>query len=499
MRAIPGGILCVALFVVASAAAGGLAADAPSGDRGPLYDLFEVPIAVSGLPAEGQPAPVRGDVDFGGLLQRLGKSGAVDERSVRLFQILPDGSQREQPVQLLAREQPRAAQRQFLPATVPGVSYLAEVAASESPPAVPAGGQLWWVAQGGSDGRASYRLQFGVLRRGRAIQVPYPPQNWRMFDDQDRATPLAYFPRMQIRPQWPLDGVLHITDKAVPVTSYHLGPPLETPPGLPRPLPTIRRPFFYPVHGPDGVSLTEFGKAHDPTGSHRHHYSLWIAHHNVAGRSFWADNGGLILHREIVLLEDGPVFCRIVVRTRWRDGETDLLDEERAVTVFVAGEDFRLMDFDVQFRPAGKEPVELGQTTFGFLAVRVAPCLTPFDGGGEIVNARGQRNEQNVHLQRAEWLDQSGPVLPDRWSGIAVLDHPANPNHPTMWHCRNDGWAGAAFCGEKSYMIEPAQPLQLRYRLVLHRGDAAQGRVAGHWQGYAARPDVQWGESRVSR
>lgn len=496
MHAILNRLFVVSLFIAALSAVGARAAETPRGDRGPLYELFEVPIAVSGLPPGAAPAPLGCEVDFAGLLQRLGKSGAVDERSVRLFQVLPDGGRREQPVQLLSREQPRAAQRQFLPATVSGVSYLAEVAASETRPVVPAGGPLSWIAQGDSEGRADYRLQFGVLRRGRAIQVPYPPQNWRMFDDQDRATPLAYFPRMQIRPQWPLDGVLRIADNGVPVTGYHLGPLLEAPPGAPTPSPTIRRPFLYPVNGPDGVSLTEFGKPHDPTGSHRHHYSLWIAHNNVAGRNFWADNGGLILHQAIVLLEDGPVFCRMVVRTRWRDGETDLLDEQRSVTVFGAGEDFRLLDFDLQFRPAGKEPVELGQTTFGFLAVRVAQSLTPFDGGGEILNARGQRNEQNVHLQRAEWLDQSGPILPDRWSGIAVLDHPANPNHPTIWHCRNDGWAGAAFCGEKPYTIAVDQPLHLRYRLVLHRGDAVQGRIADHWRAYAAQPNVRLGEPR---
>lgn len=499
-RAIPSQILGVLLVSWAAAAR---AAEAPQDGNGPLYEPYEVPLAVSGLPPGGVPTPVQCDVDFAALLQRRGRSGAVDERSLRLFQVLPDGSTREQPVQLLSRLQPRAAQRQFLPATVSGVSYLAEVAAADvatagAQPAVPTAGQLWWLAQGDAGGRAAYRLQFGVLRRGRAIQVPYPPQNWRMFDDQDRATPLAYFPRMQIRPLWPLDGVLHVTENALPVTSYHLGPLLDSadaggdrqgPAG--RSGPAIRRPFFYPVNGPDGISLTEFGKPHDPTGSHRHHYSLWIAHNSVAGRSFWADNGGLILHKEIVLLEDGPVFCRLTVRTRWRDGDTDLLDEERTVTVFSAGEDDRLVDIELQFRPVGKEPVELGQTTFGFLAVRVAQSLTPFDGGGEILNARGQRNEQNVHLQRAEWLDQSGPILPDRWSGIAILDHPANPNHPTLWHCRNDGWAGAAFCGEKPHTIAADQPLQLRYRLVLHRGDAVQGRVAGHWRAYAAQPDVQ--------
>ena len=233
MRAILGRLLGVSLFIAASSAVGVLAAE--SAQRRPRSAVRTARSADRGQRvAAGRRAGALGcEADFAGLLQRLGKSGAVDERSVRLFQVLPDGGQREQPVQLLAREQPRAAQRQFLPATVSGVSYLAEVAASEAQPVVPTGGQLSWIAQGDSEGRAHYRLQFGVLRRGRAIQVPYPPQNWRMFDDQDRATPLAYFPRMQIRPQWPLDGVLHIADNGVPVTSYHLGPLLEAPPGSP--------------------------------------------------------------------------------------------------------------------------------------------------------------------------------------------------------------------------------------------------------------------------
>ncbi|NLF71577.1 MAG: hypothetical protein GX575_21300 [Candidatus Anammoximicrobium sp.] len=480
----------VLLLCLLASASGSPAADAPPDDIGPLHEVCEVPLEVSGLPRNAQFVPISCGINFEALLPRLGKSGAVDERSFRLVRVLPDGRRLDQPAQWLASVQPRAAQRQFLPATVPGVSYLTEAAAGAAQADVKTRGELWWIAQGDQDGRAQYRLAFGLLRRGRAIQVPYPPQNWRMFDGQDRATPLAHFPRLQIRPQWPLDGVLQITDNGQAVTTYHVGPRLDSAPSAAS---ALRRPFFYPVNGPDGVSLTEFGKAHDPTGSHRHHYSLWIAHHKVAGHNFWSDDGATIYHKDIVLLEDGPVFCRLVVRTRWRDGETDWLDEERAVTVFAAGDGFRLLDFDLLFRPAGQAPVTLEQTTFGFLAVRVAQSMSPFDGGGEILNARGQRNEQNAHLQRAEWLDQSGPVLPDRWSGIATLDHPRNPNHPSLWHCRNDGWAGASFCGEKPWTIDTAQPLRLRYRLVLHRGDAVQGRVAEHWQAYAAEPIVRVG------
>lgn len=483
--------LLLASILAPRATATRAAEQQPPPDGAPRYDRFEIPIDVDELPPRAALVPIQCEINFGPALHQLGQAGLVDERSLRLFHVTSGGQRREQPVQLVARQQPRTAASQPALGAATGAGTSAEPTADERRAAVTTAGQLWWIAQADDAGQASYRLQFGVLRGGRTLQVPYPPADWRMFDDQDRATPLAYFPRMQIRPQWPLDGVLHVTEDGRLVTSYHLGPTGDPPADA---NPTLRRPFLYPVNGPDGISLTEFGKSHDPTGSHRHHYSLWIAHNRVAGHDFWADTGGLILHRDLVSLEDGPIFCRLVARTRWRDGAIDLLAEQRSLTIFTAGDDCRLMDVDLVFQPAGAEPIELGRTTFGFLAARVAQSLSPFDGGGEIRNSRGQRNEQNVHLQRAEWLDQSGPIRADRWSGIAILDHPANPNHPTLWHCRNDGWAGASFCGDQPFAIEPQRPLRLRYRLVLHGGDATNGRVAEHWSAYAAMPRIQLGE-----
>ena len=166
------------------------------------------------------------------------------------------------------------------------------------------------------------------------------------------------------------------------------------------------------------------------------------------------------------------------------------------MTLYAGGDGFRILDLDLEFAPAGAEAVELGKTTFGFLAARVAQSMTPFDGGGEILNARGDRNEHAAHLKRAEWIDQSGPVAPGTWNGIALLDHPGNPNHPTGWHCRNDGWAGAAVCMEGPLRIEPGKALRLRYRVLLHQGNAVEGRVAQRYDEYRASPSVLWGEPR---
>lgn len=463
---------------------------------------FSVPLEVSGLPPNAAFVPVSCPLDFTALLAKLKTSGAVDERALRLYRVQPDGGQVEEPVQFTADPQPRGKARQLLPGTTTPVSYTIEYPAAETPD-VRVAGTLTWIAQAGPDGGARYRLKFGVPRAGSLVQVPFPPQNLRAFDGQGRATPVRYFPQLQIRPQWPLDGVVHLTDQQQLVTSYHLGPTLEQAQAGVIP---IRRPFLYPVNGPDGVSLTEFGKPHDPTGSHAHHYSLWIAHANVAGQDFWSEKGGVIAHEQLELQEDGPIFCQLRQRTRWIRNGVVYLREQRWLTLYKAARDFRLLDLMLEFSPGDTEAVELGQTTFGFVAVRVAQSMTPFDGGGEIRNANGELNEQTVHLRRAAWLDQSGPIAaspaeaspagpaPARWNGIAVLDHPSNLNHPTTWHCRNDGWAGASVTARGPLTIRPADKLHLRYRLHLHRGDAVAGQVAERFAEYRAQLALRVGE-----
>jgi hypothetical protein len=464
---------------------------------------FSVPVEVRGLPAGAEFVPVSTFVDFTELQKRLGAPGAVDEHSLRLYRVLPGGAAAEEPLQFSAALQPRPKTRGLLPGTTPAVSYVAEYRAGETPPLRTAG-KLAWIVRAGTGPVRRYRLEFGVPRAGRMIQVPYLPEDLHAFDAQGRATPIRYFPRMQIHPQWPLDGAVQISECGRLITSYHLGP---SPAQAAAPALPLRRPFFYPLIGPDGVGLTEFGKAHDPTGSHAHHYSLWVAHANVAGEDFWSEKGGLIAHQQFEVQEDGPIFARLVQTTRWISHGLEYLHERRSITVYQAAGDFRLMDVELEFSPAAAKPVELGKTSFGFLALRVAQSMTPFDGGGEILNARGDRNEQSVHTRRAEWLDQSGPIAPGvdegaasaavppvRWGGIALMDHPSNRNHPTAWHCRNDGWAGASFNIDGPYAIAAGATLRLAYRVHLHRHNAVAAMVARRYEEYRAEPAIHLGE-----
>jgi len=489
-RSLCGLVLALAVVVPAPGGATGQENKAETSGRD-RYRWFSVPLHVSGLPAGAEFVPLTCPVDFTSLLQQTGTSGAVDVRSLRLYRFTEGGGEVEEAVQFSAAPQPRPKTRHLLPGAAPGVSYLAEFRAEDAAPLPRTAGDLSWAARADAQGRAEYRLRFGVPRAGMLVQVPYPPHDLRAFDAGGRATPLHAFPHMQIRPQWPLGGAVHLHAGRELVTSYHLGP--TSPRADPAPY-TPRRPFLYPVHGPDGVPLTGLGKPHDPTGSHAHHYSLWVAHADVGGHNFWGEKGGIIYHKRFDLQEDGPVFCRLVQRTGWAAGGADVLFERRALTLYRTPDAFRLLDVEIECTPPAGQPLVLGKTSFGFLAVRVAPSLSVFDGGGEIHNARGERNERGAHLRRAEWLDQSGPVAPGQWAGVALLDHPRNPNHPTVWHCRNDGWAGAAFTADGPRTLEPGRPLVLRYRVLLHGGDATAGAVARRYQEYGSQPSVRLGK-----
>src|SRR5262249_12528973 len=142
----------------------------------------------------------------------------------------------------------------------------------------------------------------------------------------------------------------------------------------------LRRPFLYPLYGPDGLPLTGLGKPHDPAGSHAHHDSLWVGHARVNGHDFWSEQGGHIAHEQLEQLEDGPVLCRLIQKARWIHQGRDQLHERRRVTLHRTPEDWRILDIELELTPPGDVAVRLGQTSFGFLAARVAPSLSVFDG-----------------------------------------------------------------------------------------------------------------------
>jgi len=158
---------------------------------------------------------------------------------------------------------------------------------------------------------------------------------------------------------------------------------------------------------------------------------------------------------------------------------------------FYAGGDKRIVDFDFLLIPNGK--VVFGDEKDGLFAVRVHKGLQEEKSIGRMVNAEGAETEKQVWGKPSNWVDFQGKVE-DEAMGLAIFDHPENPRHPTRWHARGYGlfsvnpFCLAAFTNDKTqngdYVLEAGKTLRLRYRMVIHPGDAKSANVAGMYRQY---------------
>ena len=246
------------------------------------------------------------------------------------------------------------------------------------------------------------------------------------------------------------------------------------------------RPYLFPVVGPSGRHVTRMGHPHDPT-THNHHYSLWVAHHDVEGTDFWSDQpgAGKQVHTNLLALEDGLSSAAMRALVVWTkpDG-TEVLSEERTVRLTDLPDSERLIELHMRLAPVG-DRVTFGPTSFGLPAVRVAKTICVADGGGQILNSEGGLGEEAVFWKPADWVDTSGPVAEDEWNGLTLMSHPSNRNHAPEWHVRTDGWMGACLSREAALVLERDETLELRYGLYVHRGSPNEADIAGRYATYA--------------
>lgn len=266
-------------------------------------------------------------------------------------------------------------------------------------------------------------------------------------------------------------------------TSYQFGPELA-------------RPCCWPVLGPRGVGVTNYGPA-----DHPHHRSLYAAHGAVNGQDNWSELEGhaRTVSQEVTVLSEGPVFAEIAARSAWETARGDaLLAERLGLRVYNLPGTSRLLEWRLRLS------AEFGGVFFqdtkeaGLLSVRVAESMEG-SRGGRIVNAYGAVGESECWGQPAPWVDYSGPV-DGGIVGIALLDHPTNFRYPTPWHVRDYGlftancWGLHDFAGDWSvrgdYALPLGESLTWVFRLLVHEGDEVAGDVANHWLNFAHPPVV---------
>jgi hypothetical protein len=277
------------------------------------------------------------------------------------------------------------------------------------------------------------------------------------------------------------------------VTRYHIGT-------------AVAKPYFWPVNGPGGVPLTRAWPMEKAgaggTTDHVHQKSAWFCHGDVIpdgvelkqkvkgveGVDFWSEAVG---HGRIVCVQVGDprgdkAHGAITTHNEWQTADgICILEESRTVHLVDLGAG-RLIVLDIDFH-AARGAVTFGDTKEGAFGVRVRDDLTEAKGKGHLENAEGKKGERQVWGERSRWCDYSGP-LDQGTLGIAILDDTANPS-PACWHSRGYGLMAANPFGRgasgfpavraRTDLVKLAKGdhLKLRYGLLLHSGDAKDGKV----------------------
>lgn len=292
----------------------------------------------------------------------------------------------------------------------------------------------------------------------------------------------------------PDDAVVTVSVFGKPFTAYNYGRKWV-------------RPFLYPVIGPGGAQVTRnwpmSDHVEDEQRDHPHHKSIWVAYGECgAGKvDNWAELPGHGWQRHVRFLkkESGPVFGQIVAKNDWcTHAERKQFEEIRDMRFYALPGGARLFDIAVTFRMT-EGPITFYDTKEGGLvSVRVASSMD-VPRTGRIENGYGGINEAETWGKNAPWCDYSG-LADGVHVGIAIMDHETNPRYPTGWHVRDYGLMTANCFAWKHYHPEAGMKGDMtfgkgsrttwRYRLLIHPGDAARGKVKDRFMDFVAPPRV---------
>ena len=255
--------------------------------------------------------------------------------------------------------------------------------------------------------------------------------------------------------------------------------------------PSNWKPYLYPLRATNGASLL----ANAPV-DHRHHHGIWFGHGRVDDYDFWLErlSSGRIVHKKFDNLSSGGDVGSFTEQCEWiAPSGSVILTDTRTFTFYESPPEARPFDIEIVLRAPAQTTVTLHPTNeAGLPCIRPAESLT-VRGGGTLTNSEGKRNEKEVRGQRASWLDCSGK-LGKQTFGLAVFDHPQNPDYPTPWFARDYGpfSPNFGFYAEDPIVLSPRKPLRLRYRIYTHSSDMTEGRVQTAWEEY--RDTVQRGD-----
>lgn len=273
-------------------------------------------------------------------------------------------------------------------------------------------------------------------------------------------------------------GTLTLRDGRKDVLTYRFGDQLKEGVDLGQ----TRSCYIHPLFSLDGQVLTD-----DFPEDHLHHHGLFWAWPIVKTRGqntqTWEPATPPLRQHFVRWLKreagiDGAILS---VENVWELDQKETVAAE-IVTVWIHQADRlgRAIDLELEIEAVGG-PLGLQGTPdqnkgYGGLCLRGAAMFK----GAALTTDKGALKQDVVNTP-FRWADISTTGL-----GVAIFVSPDHPGFPTAWLIRNSyaGVLNPSWPGFKSAVLQPNQPVVLRYRLYVHRGDAVSGGVLRAYQKY---------------
>jgi hypothetical protein len=242
-------------------------------------------------------------------------------------------------------------------------------------------------------------------------------------------------------------------------------------------------PFFFPVNGPSGASVTSMRN-----GVYPHHSSLFFGCDRVNGGDYWQEGleRGQIVSEGAKLAKASGTEVVIEDACIWkRPGAEPPFKDTRRITISAPKDGLRQIDFDVTLEAL--TDVEIKITNHSLFSVRLDPDIT-VKYGGAMKNAEGKSGQKETHGVASPWMAAFGKRGDGKVEGIAVLQHPSNPGFPVKWETRDYGFLSPTpyqFPQDgKSVTYKKGEKVALRYRVLVFSGTAEEAAISQTFEAY---------------
>ena len=245
--------------------------------------------------------------------------------------------------------------------------------------------------------------------------------------------------------------------------------------------------YLHPLLAPNGDTLTEESPADHPY--HRGIYWSWHQHY-INGQSI--GDGWIMedISQEVVEMKvstdnhSASLDLTVLWKSPNYEQGKSYIKENTSIVVHEVESGIRLMDFEISLL-ALVPGVSLGgsddEKGYGGLCTRIRlPDDLVFTSIG------GPVTPQTLQVIAGSWMDFSGSFGTGRdQNGLAILCHPGTPNYPAPWILRQKtSMQNIVFPGREPVEISIDQPTKLKYRLVLHAGNADEVDLASFQMDY---------------